>query len=57
MDNLKELNRLLLKTIDEYMDATEQSELSLLDVLTDAYMEIEEFLYERNQDGNDCIKH
>lgn len=45
MDNLKELNTLLLDAIDKYMDTTDEAELRLLDVLTDACMEIEEFLY------------
>ena len=45
MNNLKELNKLLLDVIDKYMDTEDEAELRLLDVLTDACMEIEEFLY------------
>ena len=45
MANLVELNRLLLEQIYKLMDTTDEKELSLLDVLTDACMEIEEFLY------------
>ena len=45
MNNLKELNTLLLDAIDKYMDTEDEAELRLLDVLTDACMEIEEFLY------------
>ena len=45
MDNLKELNTLLLDAIYKLMETEDESELKLLDVLTDACMEIEEFLY------------
>jgi hypothetical protein len=45
MDNLKELHTLLLDVIYKYMDTTDEAELRLLEVLTDACMEIEEFLY------------
>ncbi len=45
MDNLKELNTLLLDVIYKYMDTKDEAESKLLDVLTDACMEIEEFLY------------
>jgi len=45
MDNLKELNTLLLDAIDKYMDTTNEAELRLLEVLTDACMEVEDFLY------------
>ena len=45
MDNLKELNTLLLDAIDKYMDTTDEAELRLLEVLTDACMEVEDFLY------------
>lgn len=44
MTNLVELNDLLLEEIFELMDTEDPTELSLLDVLTDACMEIEEFL-------------
>ena len=44
MNNLKELNMLLLDVIDKYMDTTDEAELMLLEVLTDACMEVEEFL-------------
>jgi hypothetical protein len=57
MDNLIELNRLLLEVIDQYLDTTDPDELSLLDVLTDACMEVEEFLEKRNRNGNDRIQH
>jgi hypothetical protein len=45
MDNLKELHTLLLDAIYKYMDPKDEAEARLLDVLTDACMEIEEFLY------------
>jgi hypothetical protein len=45
MNNLKELNTLLLDAIDKYMDTEDEAELMLLDVLTDACMEVEDFLY------------
>jgi hypothetical protein len=45
MNNLKELNTLLLEAIDKYMDTEDEAELMLLDVLTDACMEVEDFLY------------
>ena len=45
MNNLKELNELLLEEIDRLMDTEDERELALLDVLTDACMEIEEFLF------------
>jgi hypothetical protein len=55
MDNLIELNELLLEVIIQYMDATGPAELSLLDVLTDACMEIEEYLGKHNT--KDIIQH
>jgi hypothetical protein len=45
MDNLKELNEIILEEIDRLMDTTDERELALLDVLTDACMELEDFLY------------
>jgi hypothetical protein len=45
MDDLKELNTLLLEAIYKYMDTKDESELRLLEVLTDACMEVEDFLY------------
>jgi hypothetical protein len=45
MDNLKELHTLLLDVIYKYMDTEDEAAAKLLDVLTDACMEIEEFLY------------
>jgi hypothetical protein len=45
MNNLKELNTLLLDAIYKYMDPKDEAEARLLDVLTDACMEIEDFLY------------
>jgi len=44
MNNLVELNDLLLEEIHRLMDTDDERELSLLEVLTDACMEIEEFL-------------
>jgi len=44
MENLVELNQLLLEQLYVFMDTTDEKELSLLDVLTDACMEIEQFL-------------
>ena len=55
MDNLIELNELLLEVIIQYMDATGPAELSLLDVLTDACMEIEDYLGKHNT--KDIIQH
>ena len=46
MDNLKELNNLILEEIDRLMDTKDERELALLDVLTDACMELEDFLYQ-----------
>jgi hypothetical protein len=57
MTHLIELNELLLEVIDQYMEATDPDEISLLDVLTDACMEVEEFLEKRNRNGNDRIQH
>ena len=48
MDNLKELNTLLLDAIYKLLDTTDEAELRLLEVLTDACMEVEEFLYASN---------
>ena len=49
MVDLKELNELLLDAIDQYMDSKDEREMSLLEVLTDACMEVEEFLcYEKS---------
>ena len=45
MDNFKELHTLLLDVIYKYMDTTDEAELRLLEVLTDACMEVEDFLY------------
>ena len=46
MDNLKELNELILEEIHRLMDTVDERELALLDVLTDACMELEDFLHQ-----------
>ena len=52
MVDLKLLNEMLLEAIDEYMDTEDENELALLEVLTDACMEVEEFLAR-----NKIVKH
>ena len=46
MDNLIELNELIQEEIYRLMDTQDERELALLDVLTDACMEIQDFLHE-----------
>ena len=44
MDNLLKLNTLLLEEVMRLMDTKDERELALLDVLTDACMEVQDFL-------------
>ena len=56
-DKLEELSGLLQEEIFRLMDTKDERELALLDVLTDACMEVEEFIEFYYQNGKDSTQH
>ena len=56
-DKLEELSSLLQEEIFRLMDTKDERELALLDVLTDACMEVEEFIEFCYQNGKESTQH
>ena len=56
-DKLEELSSLLQEEIFRLMDTKDERELALLDVLTDACMEVEEFIEFCYHNGKDSTQH
>ena len=56
-EKLEELSSLLQEEIFRLMDTKDERELALLDVLTDACMEVEEFIESCRQNGKDSTQH